>query len=457
MVDRRVALTLTDSELPHLADSSTFVSGNGRWDVLRNSKLMLNVHRSDLGYLEWLRVIGAIVNGCVVVTEHSFGFEPLVPGKHFISASYDNLPLAIDALLVNPSHTEEIRKAAYDYLREEIPLSRTIAPLVDAIGEVASRGSGRSFAVPMPVPASPRRLTSRATEYDRIFAHRSDMDRVRAALKDVLLGQLELRRQLSSLAGDEAQLSDEVEHTGPRGLDPRVSVILTVYNYAGVVPNAIASVADSDYDSRELVVVDDCSRDDSLDVVRAEIARRPNLPATIVSRGRNQGLAAARNCGLSHASGELVFILDADNAIYPHCLSRLVGALDEDPLASFAYGMIEMFGPEGPRDLLSWHAWEAERLRFGNYIDAMAMIRRRAIEDVGGYSLDRRLQLGWEDFDLWCAFADRGWHGIQVAEILSRYRTGTYSMLSTTDIDAQAAWGALVERHSFLHSHQPAK
>ena len=106
---------------------------------------------------------------------------------------------------------------------------RTIAPLVDAIGEVASRGSGRSFAVPMPVPASPRRLTSRATEYDRIFAHRSDMDRVRAALKDVLLGQLELRRQLSSLAGDEAQLSDEVEHTGPRGLDPRVSVILTVY------------------------------------------------------------------------------------------------------------------------------------------------------------------------------------------------------------------------------------
>ena len=89
MVDRRVALTLTDSELPHLADSSTFVSGNRRWDVLRNSKLMLNVHRSDLGYLEWLRVIGAIVNGCVVVTEHSFGFEPLVPGKHFISASYE--------------------------------------------------------------------------------------------------------------------------------------------------------------------------------------------------------------------------------------------------------------------------------------------------------------------------------------------------------------------------------
>jgi hypothetical protein len=136
--------------------------------------------------------------------------------------------------------------------------------------------------------------------------------------------------------------------------------------------------------------------------------------------------------------------------IYPHALSRLVAALDDAPLASFAYGIIEQFGPEGPRDLISWQDWDPERLRYGNYIDAMAMIRRAAIIDVGGYTLDRRLQLGWEDFDLWCAFADRGWQGIRVPEILSRYRTGTYSMISTTDVDSQAAWGALVERHTFL-------
>ena len=98
---------------------------------------------------------------------------------------------------------------------------------------------------------------------------------------------------------------------------------------------------------------------------------------------------------------------------------------------------------------MSWQAWNPERLRYGNYIDAMAMIRRAAIIEAGGYTRDDRLH-GWEDFDLWCAFADRGLYGIRVPEILSRYRTGVYSMISTTDIDAQAAWGALVERHTFL-------
>ena len=106
--------------------------------------------------------------------------------------------------------------------------------------------------------------------------------------------------------------------------------------------------------------------------------------------------------------------------------------------------------------VVSWRVWDPTRLRYGNYIDAMAMIRRDAIINVGGYSLDDRLQLGWEDFDLWCSFADRGWHGVQIPEILCRYRTGVYSMLAVTDIDAQAAWSALVERHPFLTSTHAA-
>ena len=122
-------------------------------------------------------------------------------------------------------------------------------------------------------------------------------------------------------------------------------MVLTVYNYADVVRKAIGSVAGCDYDGYELVVVDDCSRDDSLTVVREELASHPWMTATIVARGRNQGLAAARNCAVEHAQGDLVFVLDADNAIYPHALSRLAAALDEDPGASFAYGSSSSSAP----------------------------------------------------------------------------------------------------------------
>jgi hypothetical protein len=451
LVGRRSELTLTETLRPHLEDSTDFLSGEHRWAALRRAKLIVNVHRSEFGYLEWLRVIGAMLNGCVVLTEHSVGFEPLVPGEHFVSVAYDRLPFAIDALLADSERLVEIRRAAYRFLRDELPLSSTIASLVQTIERVAATPIEHDLAIPAPISPSPLPPTLPPTEYERIFTHRSDLDRVKAGIKDLVLGQAELRRRMSGLANasDEAPLVDEVERWGPHDRTPRVSVLLTVYNYAKVVAQAIASVAGSDFESYELIIVDDCSLDGSLAAIREELERHRGMGATIVARGHNQGLAAARNCAMEHARGEFVFILDADNEIYPHALGRLVSALDGSSEASFAYGIIEQFGPEGSRDLMSWHGWDPARLRYGNYIDAMAMIRRAKAIEIGGYTRDARLY-GWEDFALWCTFADRGFQGLRVPEILTRYRTGTYSMISITDIDASAAWSALVEQNAFL-------
>jgi hypothetical protein len=451
LVGRRTELTLTETLRPHLEDSTDFLSGTQRWAALRRAKVIVNVHRSELGYLEWLRVVGAMLNGCVVLTEHSVGFEPLIPGEHFVSVAYDRLPFAIDALLDDPERIAQIRRAAYRFLHDELPLLSTVAPLVRALERVAATPIDRDLVIPAPIRPLPLYPTLPPTEYERIFTHRTDLDRVKAGIKDLVLGQAELRRRVNVLmsASGEVSFSDEVEHRGPRDSAPRVSVLLTVYNYAEVVAQAIASVAGSDFESYELIIVDDCSLDGSLATVRNELECHPWMTATIVARGNNQGLAAARNCAIEHARGEFVFILDADNQVYPHALGRLVAALDGSPEASFAYGIIEQFGPEGSRDLMSWHGWDPARLRYGNYIDAMAMVRRAAILEVGGYTRDARLY-GWEDFALWCTFADCGFQGLRVPEILTRYRTGTYSMISITDIDATAAWSVLVEQNAFL-------
>lgn len=452
LADRRAELILTETLFPHVDGAGGFLAGEQRWSILRQSKLIINVHRSDLGYLEWVRVIGAMMNGCVVLTEHSIGFDPLIPGEHFVSASYDNIPFALDALLADPARLREISQAAYHFLRDRLHLADTMVPLLKAIERVVTAPTPHEVVVPPPTMSLPLELDRPSTEYERIMSQRSDMDRVKAAVKDLVLGQKELRRQIRELvdrADGVLAREDNVEHFGPRDSTVRVSVILTVYNYASVVRDAIQSVAGNDYSGYELIVIDDCSTDESLEVVRNQVARYPWMPATLVARGHNQGLAAARNCGIDHARGELVFILDADNMIYPHALARLSAALDEHPGASFAYGIIEVFGSEGACDLMGWQHWDPERLRYGNYIDAMAMIRRSALLDAGGYTHDSRLH-GWEDYALWCAFATRGMSGIRVPEILTRYRRGTYSMISTTNIDGTAAWGALVDQNPFL-------
>jgi hypothetical protein len=455
LAGRRTELHLFESVLPHQAGSEHFLSGARKWEILRDSKVLMNIHRGELGYLEWQRAIGAMVNGCVFLSEHSLGFEPLLPGEHFISASYDSLDVALEALLDDEDRLDQMRASAYGFLRHEHPLSRSIEVLAETACEVAARPipspSGRS----REVVARPSRPKAPAPEYMRIAEGRSDLDILRMATKQLLLDQREMRRALANLQlavrGGES-IDDVTELLGaPVSGTPRVSVIITVYNYAALVGAAIASVAASEYADYELVIVDDASSDGSSQAIRAALARAPWVPVKLITRSHNRGLAQARNLGAEVAAGELLFMLDADNTIYPHALGRLVQAMDDVPTAAFAYGILQQYDVDGPSGLMSYLGWEVKRLRYGNFVDAMAMMRRQALLDVGGYVADPRLY-GWEDFALWCAFADRGWGGVRVPEIVARYRLALHSMISLTNIDASVAWSALLDRFEFLSS-----
>jgi hypothetical protein len=447
LAGRNAAIHLFDTSMPHSAESESFFAGDRKWDHLGRSKTILNIHRSPLAYLEWQRVLGAIVNGCVVVSEHSLGVWPLLPGEHFISTTVERGPAVLRALLDDEDRLGTVRRNAYEFLRGELPIDAGIDVLLNALEDAAATDIGaspRGALQPLPRPQPPR---GRTPEPVRIAKERSEMDVIRMALKQLVLNQVEGRRMGPDPG---APAEDRVERFGDSNdASSRVSVVLTVYNYENYVTEAIASVAASDHDSFELVVVEDASLDDSLETVRRAVQKYPWVPTTLVARGRNGGLAAARNLGIEHARGEYVFILDADNAVYPHCLSALARALEDDPDAAMAYGILEAFDHAGPKDLLSWLAWDPYRFRFDNYIDAMAMLRKSAVQAVGGYTSDRRLY-GWEDFALWCEFANRGMRGVSVPQIVARYRSGLATMISITDIDASDAWSALTERYPIL-------
>jgi Glycosyl transferase family 2 len=448
LAGRRTEIHLFETSTPHTATSPSFFGGDRKWAHLCSSKVLLNVHRAPLAYLEWQRVLGAIVNGCVVISEHSLGTEPLVAGKHLISASAERIPAVLRGLLDDPDLLASIRRDAYRTLRDEVPIDGEIGVLAEALDRVSRAPIGvspRGRLQPLPRPRAPE---PRIPEPVRLSQHRTEMDHIRMALKHIVLTQADALGKPQRTALGAAP--DRLERHGHRYRpEPRVSVVLTVYNYADVVTEAISSVAATEWDRFELVVVDDASTDASLEEVRTAIRNHPWVPTTVVARGRNQGLAAARNLGIEHARGEYVFILDADNAVYPHCLPTLAQALDEDAAAAFAYGILEVFDTGGPRDVMSWLAWDPERLRYGNYIDAMAMIRKSALEAVGGFSGDRRLY-GWEDFALWCALADDGLRGRRVPMIVARYRSSIQSMIAITDIDATSTWSALTERYAVL-------
>ena len=106
---------------------------------------------------------------------------------------------------------------------------------------------------------------------------------------------------------------------------PRVSVIIPSYNCARYLGRAIDSACEQTYMDYEIVLVDDGSTDDTKDV-----AMQYGQKVTYLYQ-QNQGLSAARNQGISKASGELLAYLDADDMWYPEKLERQVAFLDAHP------------------------------------------------------------------------------------------------------------------------------
>src|SRR5919108_790647 len=450
LTKRRSALHLVDNSKPHTVASDGFLIGEQKWRHLASSKAILNVHRDERPYFEWHRMLGAAANGCVVVTEHSLETEPLVPGEHFISATADSLPYAVAALLDDEERLAAVRMATYEFLRSELPLSTSIPVPAEAIEQVgrmpvrrASRPN-RNSAVPLPAEPS-----KREPYWVRLLTQPDETDLMRMALKRLIGVQADLQRRLERLERPGQEAKDIVTRFGGYDdLDPNVTVAVSLYNYEGYIAEALTSLAMSTLRDFEIVLVNDASTDRSLEVARQTLHRFPWLAGTIVVRGVNQGLPAARNLAVEHARAPYIFILDADNVVYPHAFERLSEALDSDPEAAFAYGILEKFDADGPYDLVSCLACDPKLLRHGNYIDAMSLIRRSAFEAVGGYTTDRRLG-GWEDLALWCTFAEKGMRGMLVPEIVARYRAGRHSMISLTNIDASEAWSVLLERFPF--------
>jgi glycosyltransferase involved in cell wall biosynthesis len=208
----------------------------------------------------------------------------------------------------------------------------------------------------------------------------------------------------------------------------KATVCITLYDYDSHIVDSLESVYDQTLEPLGLVVLDDRSRDGGLARASLWAKHHANRFASIcVARHRrNQGLAAARNAAFDLSPSEFVMTLDADNQLYPRCVERLLGSL-EDSQAAFAYSIIEQF--DNRQGLMGCDSWSPELLKSGNYIDAMALIRKSVWRQLGGYC---RMQVGgWEDYDFWCKVVEAGFEGQFVPEILARYRMHAESMLRT--------------------------
>ncbi len=199
-----------------------------------------------------------------------------------------------------------------------------------------------------------------------------------------------------------------------------VSVVITSYNTGEYLGAAIESVLAQSRPADEIVVIDDGSTDDTVDVARRYVAR-----GIRIIQQPNQGPGAARNRGIRETSGDLIALLDGDDLWLPHKLERQLDYLATHPEAVMVSCLrwrwdqttnerhIEYFGARPGRVLAHENV---VRNVVGN--PSMTLIRRSVFDAVGMF--DPALRWG-QDWDLFIRIAQYGMVGF-VMEPLMIYR-----------------------------------
>jgi len=135
--------------------------------------------------------------------------------------------------------------------------------------------------------------------------------------------------------------NDVLDNQAPvKGAPPRSSIVVCVYNRGEEVQACVQSMLHLEDRDFEIVLVDDCSTDDSLQRLEAFRDNHPEVRVTIVHNETNQGVSGARNAGIDAARGEYVLFTDSDCMVEPAWLGRVIVPFSDPAVAAVGGGII---------------------------------------------------------------------------------------------------------------------
>ena len=186
-------------------------------------------------------------------------------------------------------------------------------------------------------------------------------------------------------------------------MPPSVSVVITTYNRSRLLPRAVESAQSAGTDL-EVLVVDDCSSDDTAEVC----AQIPGI--RYVRLSVNGGLANARNVGIAESSSEFVAFLDDDDLRLPGSLDKQLRAITADERIALCYGQAligdarrqlptgEIYPRECPQGDIYWELLE------DNFIPMPAVLARKSsLLKEGCFNTDLSIIADW---DMWLRLSE---------------------------------------------------
>jgi glycosyltransferase involved in cell wall biosynthesis len=206
-----------------------------------------------------------------------------------------------------------------------------------------------------------------------------------------------------------------------------VTAIIPLYNGERFIEQSLRSVLAQTRAPIEILVVDDGSSDGGPALVQRMALDHPTIK---LLQKPNGGQSSARNFGVRHSTGQLIALLDQDDAWYPKHIERLIRPFEDknrphrlgwvysnlDEIDRHGNMMVRHFLPMGHHPKTSVYMC-LDRDMF--VLPSASLISREAFEDIGGF--DERL-IGYEDDDLFFRLFRAGYNNVYVDEALSMWR-----------------------------------
>lgn len=223
-------------------------------------------------------------------------------------------------------------------------------------------------------------------------------------------------------------------------MKPLVSVIVPVYNSEAFVAETIESIINQSYRNLEIILINDGSTDNSKEICKKYLSKDNRI---VYIEKENGGVVAARNDGITKATGEYILPVDSDDIIEKTYIEKAVDIITKDNKIGIVYCKAEFIGVKtGYWDLPEFTI--ANMLK-DNCIFATALFKRTDWIKVGGYK--EYVRNSTEDYDFWLSLIENGTKVYRIPEILFRYRIRENSRSTKAQYDK----AAIIKFHKQLY------
>lgn len=218
---------------------------------------------------------------------------------------------------------------------------------------------------------------------------------------------------------------------------PKISVIMSTYNRAAsFLRKAIDSVLGQTYGDFELWVVDDCSPDNTEEVVKSYAAKDPRVKYLRLDKNSGSD-TKPKNLGIQKSSGQYLAYVDDDVELFPYHLELLVSKLEGNPEIDFVYSDMSIWYPDEPGkkdDPAIAMDYNGQFLMKRNYIDTSEVMHKRELAfAVGGFDESLPKFIDW---NMWVRMAKWGARFQRVPVITVRYASHKKSKSQTVETQA---------------------